>query len=443
MEIYWGHASRNIDNPDNDLQNAGIHFRADLTGNYRGRRSSFRTVAGPLLTDLTDVLLARAAVERDAASKERYLRDALNTTELFKTAELQDFFKDECVVVQQAKQVSIDRISPRTAVIYPILLEDRLELLLNLPSGLKLITQAITADQVTKQIRRLRRLLEKRTTHQHMVPARRLYDMIIQPMEELLTAEDVDTLIIIPEGPMRTIPFSTLHDGEKFLISKFALATAPSLSLVDPKPIKRENMKVLLSGLSVSVENFPALPFVEAEIASIKDIFTDSQVLLNDTFILNRLDSELRQSAYSIVHIASHGEFGSGTDESFVLTFDGKLTLDRLERFMKLSQFSDEPVELLTLSACKTAAGDDRSALGLAGVAVKAGARSALASLWSISDQAAAILLSEFYKQLTDPTVSKAVALQNAQRAFIEDDRMVALRHPAYWSPFLLIGNWL
>ena len=418
-------------------------IRADLTGDYRGQRSSFRSVAGPLLTDLTDVLLARATVESDAASKEQYLREALNTTELFKTAELQDFFKDECVAVQQAKSVSIDKISPRTAVVYPILLEDRLELLLNLPSGLKLITQNITADKVTKEIRRLRKRLEKRTTHQYLVHARRLYDMVIRPMEEFLEAENVDTLVIIPEGPMRTIPFSTLHDGEQFLISKYALATAPSLSLVDPKPIKRDNMNVLISGLSVSVADFPALPFVKAEIASIKDVLLDSKVLLNDEFTLDRLDRELREASYTIVHIASHGEFGSGPDDSFLLAFDGKLTLDGLEDFLKLSQFRDEPVELLTLSACKTAAGDDRSALGLAGVAVKAGARSALASLWSISDQAASILLTKFYEQLTDPKMSKAKALQNAQRAFIEDDQLVALRHPAYWSPFLLIGNWL
>lgn len=418
-------------------------IRADLTGDYRGQRSSFRSVAGPLLTDLTDVLLARATVESDAASKEQFLREALNTTELFKTAELQDFFKDECVAVQQAKSVSIDKISPRTAVVYPILLEDRLELLLNLPSGLKLITQNITADKVTRQIRWLRRRLEKRTTHQYLVHARRLYDMVIRPMEEFLEAENVDTLVIIPEGPMRTIPFSTLHDGEQFLISKYALATAPSLSLVDPKPIKRDNMNVLISGLSVSVADFPALPFVKTEIASIKDVLLDSKVLLNDEFTLNRLDRELREASYTIVHIASHGEFGSGPDDSFLLAFDGKLTLDGLEDFLKLSQFRDEPVELLTLSACKTAAGDDRSALGLAGVAVKAGARSALASLWSISDQAASILLTKFYEQLTDPKMSKAKALQNAQRAFIEDDQLVALRHPAYWSPFLLIGNWL
>lgn len=97
-------------------------------------------------------------------------------------------------------------------------------------------------------------------------------------------------------------------------------------------------------------------------------------------------------------------------------------------------------MELLTLSACQTAAGDDRAALGLAGVAVKAGARSALATLWFINDQATALLITEFYHQLRDPDLSKAKALQRAQLILLNDRRY---QHPGYWSPFLLIGNWL
>ena len=114
--------------------------------------------------------------------------------------------------------------------------------------------------------------------------------------------------------------------------------------------------------------------------------------------------------------------------------------MNRLERFMSLSQYRDQPVELLTLSACQTAAGDDRAALGLAGVAVKAGARSVLATLWFINDQASAQLVTEFYRQLRDPDVSKAKALQQAQVQLLSDRRY---QHPGYWSPFLLIGNWL
>ena len=124
-----------------------------------------------------------------------------------------------------------------------------------------------------------------------------------------------------------------------------------------------------------------------------------------------------------------------------MLTYDGKLTLDNLEALIRPSQYRGKPVELLVLSACQTAAGDDRAALGLAGVAVKAGARSALASLWSVNDQSTSALITEVYHQLREhPTISKARALQAAQIKLLDDRRY---RHPCYWAPYLLIGNWL
>jgi CHAT domain-containing protein len=140
------------------------------------------------------------------------------------------------------------------------------------------------------------------------------------------------------------------------------------------------------------------------------------------------------------VHIASHGRFEGDIAKTFPLTFDDKLTMERLDQFVGLFRFRDEPLELLALSACETAAGDDRAALGLAGVAVKAGARSALATLWHINDPATSILIAEFYRELRNPSVSRAVALQGAQLKLLHDPRY---QHPGYWSPFLLINNWL
>jgi CHAT domain-containing protein len=140
------------------------------------------------------------------------------------------------------------------------------------------------------------------------------------------------------------------------------------------------------------------------------------------------------------VHIATHGKFERYPEDSFLLTFDDKLNMDQLNQLIGLYRFRDEPLELLTLSACETAAGDDRAALGLAGLAIKAGARSALATLWFINDEASSVLVAEFYRQLLDPTISKAVALQRAQMKLIQDP---AYRHPTYWAPFLLLNNWL
>lgn len=114
--------------------------------------------------------------------------------------------------------------------------------------------------------------------------------------------------------------------------------------------------------------------------------------------------------------------------------------MTQLERLVGLFRFRREPLELLTLSACQTGSGDDRAALGLAGIAVKAGARSALATLWSINDDASSELVSEFYRQLHDASVSKARALQHAQLKLLSDR---VYEHPAYWAAFLLLNNWL
>ena len=143
---------------------------------------------------------------------------------------------------------------------------------------------------------------------------------------------------------------------------------------------------------------------------------------------------------YSVVHVASHAEFNRDVTNTFLLTYDGKLSLNQMESLFKPRQFRGDPVELLTLSACETAAGDERAALGLAGIALKAGARSALGTLWHVNDEASPILITEFYRQLQSGQTTKAKALQAAQQKLLSD---VRYQHPFYWSPYLMIGNWL
>jgi CHAT domain-containing protein len=312
-------------------------------------------------------------------------------------------------------------------------------LLLSLPARIKLVTVKIDKAAITNEVRMFRKTLEKRTTREYLPHAQVLYDRLIRPLEADLQAGKIDTLIVIPDDPLRTIPLAALHDGKEFLIQKYAVATTPGLSLTDPHPIRQAGARFLLSGLTQGSQRFPPLPYVEEELQSIAKLY-DSRILANEEFRVAQVQSELSRVPFSVVHIASHGQFRSDVGESFLLAFDGKIKMDTLEQVMGTSRFRDRPVELLTLSACQTAAGDDRAALGLAGIAVKAGARSALASLWLINDRASALLVSEFYRQLRDPNLSKARALQSAQRAMLDDQRY---RHPGYWAPFLLIGNWL
>jgi CHAT domain-containing protein len=246
--------------------------------------------------------------------------------------------------------------------------------------------------------------------------------------------------VFVPDAALRTIPLGALFDGEHFLIQDFAVAVTPGLTLMEPEPIQRGNVHVLVAGLSRAVQGFPALDNVPTELQSVGKLY-GAEKLMDENFSTQKLEHKVGQEQYSIVHIASHGQFDSDAKNTFVLTYDGKLTLDQLEGVIRPGQFRGKPVELLTLSACQTAAGDDRAALGLAGVAIKAGARSALATLWFVNDQSTSLLIAEFYTQLHDhPTMSKAKALQAAQLKLIADRRY---RHPCYWAPYLIIGNWL
>jgi CHAT domain-containing protein len=403
-------------------------------------RLSFREAEGPLFFELADLLLEQSKSTADLAKEQVLLLEARDTVEQLKAVELEDYFSDHCVDVQRSKARAIEAVDQQTAVVYLIPLATRTEVLLGLTSGLKRVTLDVGADALTEQVRQFRRNLETRTTYGYLAQAQQLYDWLIRPIRELLIENRIRTLVFVPDGALRTIPFASLHDGERFLIQDLAVAVAPGLSLVEPQPLKRGKVRLLLNGLSKAVQGFPALNFVAGELSSIEPLYP-SETLLNESFTLAKLNHQFTDEQYSIVHIASHGQFDRDVRKTFVLTFDSKLTLNELEALIRPSQYRGQPVEMLVLSACQTAAGDDRAALGLAGVAVKAGARSALATLWFVNDQSTSALITEVYNQLRESApVSKARALQAAQVKLLSDRRY---RHPCYWSPYLIIGNWL
>lgn len=409
-----------------------------IAGNI-DKRIDFRKESGRLYLDLADLLLKKADNTTDPAELEAVLREARNTVEMLKGAELENYFQDNCVAALKAKTTGIDQLGDRTAAIYPIVLPDRLEILLSLPNGMKRYKVQVGADELNQEINRFRARLEKRTTHQYKRHAKNIYGWLIEPMEKDLQSQNIDTLVFIPDEGLRTIPLSALYDGKDFLIARYAIATSPGLTLTDPQPLPRENMKMLVAGLTESVQGFPPLPDVAGEVTMLNELY-NGDVLENSAFTQINIEKELKDTPYSVVHVASHGKFQSDVNSTFLLTYDGKLTMDTLEGYMASTTYRDQPVELLTLSACQTAVGDDKAALGLGGVAVKAGARSALATLWYINDEASSQLITEFYKNLKDSKVSKAQALRQAQLEMINDRRF---SHASYWAPFLLIGNWL
>ena len=416
---------------------SGIRF--DMAHGYATGGGSFRDAVGPIFFELVDLLLATAPDPSDGSAYQARLREARATLEQLKAAELRDYFRDECVDAVQAKVQSLDDVARSAVVIYPVVLPDRLELLLTFPSGLRRATVPVGAEALTAEVRQLRALLEKHTTQQFLPHAKQLYDWLVRPFAAELAGLGTDTLVFVPDGPLRTIPMSALHDGERFLIERYAVVTTPGLSLTDPRPLGRGNLRVFLSGLSQSVQGFPALQHVPAELSSIHALY-GGEVLLDEDFRVSRIEAELDRREFGVVHVATHGQFSEDAESSYLLTWDGRLGMDRLGEAVGRARFHDKPIELLTLSACDTAQGDDRAALGLAGVAVQAGARSALGTLWSVDDLASAELVGEFYAQLHAQPVSKAVALQRAQQKLVRDPNRA---HPYYWAPFLLIGNWL
>ena len=414
-------------------------IRPELSVSYGAPQTSFREEMGPVYFELVDLLLQRGQSLQDPKQVAPYLIEARDTVELFKVAELRDYFRDDCVDTALSKVTKLDVVGNTTAIIYPILLADRTELLVGLPTGLKQVSVPVGTETLTKEVREFRRKLEKRTTREYLPHAQKLYDWLIRPIEPDLAAFPIDTLIFVPDGALRTIPMAALNDGKQFVIAKYAVGITPSLNLTDPRPIKREDMKVLAVGVTEAVQGFPALPNVSEELHELQTLL-GSKNLVDREFLASNFEKALKEEQFSIVHVASHGEFGNDVDKTFLLTFDDKLSLDRLNQMVGVFRFRDDPLELLTLSACDTAAGDDRAALGLAGMAIKAGARSALATLWNINDEAAVDLVVDFYRELKDSSVSRAVALQRAQLKLINNPRY---EHPGFWSPFLMINNWL
>jgi CHAT domain-containing protein len=416
-------------------------IRNDLAIVYGNDNSptTFRDSVGPVYYELADLLLQKAdEVEADSA-RTALLVEARDTVEALKAAELSDYFQDDCANMVNAGAKSIGQMSPTAAIVYIIPLESRLELLVETKSGLKKVTVNVPSRRLMDQARLFRHHVERRTTYFFKGHAEALYAWIIEPIKKILEADGVDTLVFVPDGALRNVPMAALFDGKKYLLEQYAVGVAPGLSLIESQEATSPNSRFLFSGLAAERHGFPGLPAVVQEAELIAKSFAPTQ-LMDATFLKEDLENTFLRNDYRFVHIASHGQFSGRAESTFVLTYDGFLTLDDLENLIRPSSYRGAPVELLTLSACQTAAGDDKAALGLAGVAIKAGCRAALASLWFVSDQASALMVDEFYRALAKPGTTKAKALQHAQTVLRNDPRF---RHPRYWAPYLMIGNWL
>jgi CHAT domain-containing protein len=418
-------------------------IQSALLFGQRGDPRSFREGIGAIYLELAEILLQEAESTASVTPRQAALREVRQVMERFKSAELQSYFLDECVTALQSRvsQRAIEQlVDPRTATLYPILFPKRTVLLLGLADeSIEFRTTAVDATELRQTVTAFREALAslgnpRRLRHYGL----RLYEWLVAPIAPILAKRGIDTLVVVPDDALRMIPFAALFDGNDFLVKRYAFAVTPGLTLTDPEVFAARRPQVLLGGLSEAVQEFEPLPYVSREIEEIASLYGGTQ-LVDSTFVKPAVQSELRRTPYSVINFATHAQILPNPRQSFLLTHDDRITFDELEDLVRISEFRERPVELMVLSACDTAEGDERAALGLAGVALKAGARSVMASLWAVNDASTAELVPQFFQNLRDPALNKAQALQRAQQHLLTQSDY---QHPFYWAPFLLIGNW-
>ncbi|HEY9910056.1 MAG TPA: CHAT domain-containing protein [Thermosynechococcaceae cyanobacterium] len=409
-------------------------LRSDLAAINPEVQFSFRESVEPVYRQFVELLLQS---DRDAPSQEN-LKQARTVIEALQLAELDNFFREACT---NARPVNIDQIDPQAAVIYPIVLPNQLAVILALPNQpLRYHKTLLPQAEVEHLLTQMRQSLRPTAFVEDQLPvAQQVYKLLLQPVETELAASGVKTLVFVPDGLLRGLPMAALHDGQQYLIEKYSVVLTPGLQLLQPQPLQNLRLQGLLAGLSQAREGFVALPNVAVEIKQIEAELS-AQVLLDQAFTRRSLQTQLDSTASSIVHLATHGQFSSNSDDTFILSWDGRINVKQLDQLLRAREGNLTPIELLVLSACQTATGDKRAALGMAGVAVRSGARSTLASLWSVSDLSTASLMIAFYHELGKPGVTKAEALRRAQVTLLHQEDYTS---PYYWAPFVLLGNWL
>ncbi len=465
-------------------------LRTDLNANNRDVQFNFVQEVKPVYIELANLLLkselsadelSSLVIANPNVNQSKYeqnqpknrLEFARRVIESWQLAELDNFFQDPCSQETDVA-VQIDDIDSQAAVIYPIIFPDRLEIILSLPGKtLQQVTIPVSEEKFNNTLDRLYDYLDNVTINnsarnilstsnpdpeelkdniQAILPIfRQLNDWLIQPLEAQLNAKKINNLVFVLNGRLQKVPMAALYNGQKYLIEKYGIALVPSLQLIDTKFLKRKNIKVLAAGVSKQIqiqgEIFPALVNVPKELEEIKQAFPTSQKLLNQEFTTQTIQKELK-SNFPVVHLATHGLFSSNPQKNFIITGDGKsISINELSSLLKEQENN---LELLVLSACETATGDERAMLGLAGTAVRSGARSTLATLWPVSDASTAQLMGEFYQELKKPGVQKLTALRTAQLSQLESIRTQPLfkqlkslpPHPYFWASYVLVGNW-
>ncbi|MEM7715936.1 MAG: CHAT domain-containing protein [Cyanobacteria bacterium P01_A01_bin.68] len=412
--------------------NALKAIRTDLVAVNSEVQFSFRESVEPVYRELVGLLL------EDKPGQENLVK-ARDLIESLQVAELDNFLREACL--DKAQQ--IDQIDKSATVVYPIILEDRLAVIYSKAGG-KLSYSIINESQekVETTLRQLSAALNPVSQiQQRNRLSKQVYDWLISPLEAKSDLKDTKNLVFVLDGLFRNIPMSALYDGQQYLIEKYAVTLSPGLQLMQGTSLKANNIKAVVAGISEARRGFSALPGVKSEVKQISDKVNSTSTLLNDNLTEASLSEKLKKGSANVVHLATHGQFSSRLDDTFLLTWDGQINIKELSELLRNRQSrQSQSIDLLVLSACDTAAGDNRAVLGLAGLAVKSGARSTIASLWPVKDKATVSLMNSFYENLLKSGTTKAEALRQAQIKMMKE---TDFKEPFFWSAFVLVGSWV
>ncbi|MEO0947066.1 MAG: CHAT domain-containing protein [Cyanobacteria bacterium J06641_5] len=377
------------------------------------------------------------------------METAILNINALQVAELENYLGCELPTLNLVEGID----DPNAAIVYPIMLEDRLAVIFEIPnaeqpSTLSYWETPIPRETVDATLKGLRaNLAIAHNTPEVIDASQQVYQWLIQPLEPFLEASDrVETLVFVLDGALRNIPMAVLHDGERYLVEQgYGLAVAPRLELFSPRASSSPEIRVATGGVSIPqvIEGtpFPAIEKVGEELSRIAERIDTSEPLLDANFTAANIQQQLQAGTFSAIHWKTHGVFSSDPQETFLVAFNERITAKDLNAIVQTSiRKGTQPLELLVLSACETALGDDRAVLGLAGIAARTGARSVLATLWTAQDEPNTEFMARFYEELSKPGVTKARALQQAQLALIQKHGYTT---PYIWANYTLVGNWL
>jgi len=496
-------------------------------------KSSYTETLEPIYRGMADLLLRKAARMPRQEDQQELLHKAVYSLEKLKQSELEDYFNARCsleassddgdapkqtpVKILSAFSVlggmenlrnALSKATGNTAILYPVILNDRLELLLVHEQGNgkgSIIVQKTVKDAPKESVDSVAQELNTRfdedeaKTGDWKTSSNKLYEWIIKPLQSDLESVGIDRIVYIPDGKLKLAPISAFYDGHSFVAEHYAVVINNGLQFGVSIRGQKALGETLLAGLSIpdgpSKRQIPAefqdgavqkaddynlgcdfatqtssaveptqeqtsasvmhqrgtveydqqlvkglaLPCVENEITSLEGEL-DSKPLKNKNFTYSNLEKELQTGDYEFVHIASHGHFAHTAKDSYIMTYDQLLHVDKMEKLIQVKKDEKKrQLDLVTFSACETATGDDQASLGFTGIAIKANVHNALGALWSVDDEATYQFMNKFYKALKEKNGDKLAALKQAQIGMIGDK---TLDHPFFWAAFILVGSW-